>query len=88
MNNMKFSTKITLVILGVSLISMVAISVISYKELLNLSAYSQEINIQLGFYASGSSKNALVEQAETYMSRLAVSQATDYNDVLLSLYRR
>jgi sigma-B regulation protein RsbU (phosphoserine phosphatase) len=61
---------------------MIAISVISYTELLNLSGYSQDINVQLGFYASDNSKEALVKQAETYMSRLSSSKAAEYNAVL------
>jgi len=82
MKNLKFATKILLVILGVSIISMIAVSTISYTELLNLSGYSQTINIQLGFYASDSSRDALISQAESYMSRLAVSQAAECDSVL------
>ena len=82
MNNLKFATKILLVILGVSIISMIAVSTISYTELLNLSGYSQSINVQLGFFASDESKDALIDQAESYMSRLAVSQASECNSVL------
>jgi len=82
MKNLKFATKILLVILGVSIISMIAVSTISYTELLNLSGYSQTINIQLGFFASDGSRDALIGQAESYMSRLAVSQAAECNSVL------
>ena len=85
MNNLKFATKILLVILGVSLISMITVSTISYTELLHLSGYSQDVNIQLGFYASDNSKGALVQQAEAYMSRLAASQAADCDGVLLAI---
>ena len=61
---MKFATKILFVILGVSLISIFTASAISYRELLSISGYSQDVNIQLGFYASDSSKDALIKQAE------------------------
>ncbi|MDR2953161.1 MAG: SpoIIE family protein phosphatase, partial [Treponema sp.] len=82
MNKLKFATKILLIILGVSIFPMIAISVISYTELLNLSGYSQDVNVQLGFYASDTSKDALIGQAESYLSRLSASQAADYNKVL------
>ena len=85
MRNLKFATKLLLVILSVSIISMIAVSTISYTELLNLSGYSQDVNIQLGFYASDNSKEALIKQAEAYMSRLSSSQAAECNEVLVRI---
>ncbi|MCL2456685.1 MAG: hypothetical protein FWD19_03970, partial [Defluviitaleaceae bacterium] len=85
MKNLKFATKLLLVILCVSIVSMIAVSTISYTELLNLSGYSQDVNVQLGFYASDNSKQALIDQAESYMIRLAASQAAECNETLLKI---
>ena len=85
MKNLKFATKLLLVILSVSIVSMIAVSTVSYTELLNLSGYSQDVNVQLGFYASDNSKEALILQAESYMIRLAASQAAECNETLLNI---
>ncbi|MCL2108440.1 MAG: SpoIIE family protein phosphatase [Oscillospiraceae bacterium] len=77
MKNLKFATKLLLVILSISLASVITVSTISYTELLNLSEYSQDVNIRLGFYASDNSKSALIEQAEAYMAQLSSSQAAE-----------
>ena len=82
MKNLKFVTKLLLVILGISLVSVIVISAISYAGLLNLSKYSQDANVQLGFYASENSRNALIEQAEAFLMRLAVSEASACDAVL------
>ncbi|MCL2663465.1 MAG: SpoIIE family protein phosphatase [Oscillospiraceae bacterium] len=87
MKNLKFATKLLLVILSISIVSMIAVSTISYTELLNLSGYSQDANVQLGFYASDNSKQALIDQAESYMIRLALSQAAECNETLLMIQR-
>jgi sigma-B regulation protein RsbU (phosphoserine phosphatase) len=85
LKNLKFATKLLFVILSISLVSVIVVSVIAYTELLNLSDYSQDVNIQLGFYASGGSKDALIEQAEAYMSRLSASQAAVCNATLAKI---
>ena len=79
---MKFATKLLLVVLSISMISKIAVAVISYNELMNLSGFSQDINTHLGFFASGSSRNALIEQAESYLERLSAAQAADCNSTL------
>ena len=85
MRNLKFSTKLLLVILGISLASMIIVSTISYTELLNLSEHSQDATTQLGFYASDNSKSALIDQAEAYMTRLAASQAAECDATLAKI---
>ena len=82
MKNLKFTTKLLLVILSIALASVITVSTISYTELLNLSEYSQDMNIQLGFYASDHSAVALIEQSEAYMTRLSESQAAQCNATL------
>ncbi|MCL2343307.1 MAG: SpoIIE family protein phosphatase, partial [Firmicutes bacterium] len=83
--NLKFATRLLLVILAISLASTMIVSTIAYTELLNLSGYSQDVNTQLGFYASDSSKTALVEQAEAFMTRLAASQAAECDATLAKI---
>ncbi|MCL2096718.1 MAG: SpoIIE family protein phosphatase [Oscillospiraceae bacterium] len=85
MKNLKFATKLLLVILSTSLASVIVVSTISYTELLNLSEYSQDANIRLGFYASDNSKDALIEQAESYMERLSASQAAECDATLAKI---
>jgi len=79
----KFAAKLKLIILSVSIISMTAIFITSYNGLLRVSKYSRDINEQLGGRAAGDSKDALIEQAEYYLSRLSKSQADGYNAILL-----
>jgi len=83
MNFFKFATKLKLIILSVSIISMVAIFSVSYNGLLRVSKYSGDINEQLGGRAASDSKDALIDQAEYYLSRLSKSQADGYNAILL-----
>ena len=50
--NVRIGTRILIVILGIASISLLVISVISYTEMLNLTKYSQDANIELGITAS------------------------------------
>ena len=85
MRNLKFATKLLLVILCIALASVIIVSTISYTELLSLSKYSQEANMSLGFYASDNSKDALIAQAEAYMARLSVSNAAECDATLAKI---
>jgi len=82
MKNLKFATKFLLVILGVSIISLAAIMIVSYAALRNQAEYSQKVNSQLGVYASESSRDALIRQAESYLSRLSHVKADKCNETL------
>ena len=82
MKNLKFSTKLLLIVLAISLASVIIVSTISYTELLNLSGHAQDANIQLGFYASDNSREALIQQAETYIVRLASAKAAECDATL------
>ncbi|MDR2053626.1 MAG: SpoIIE family protein phosphatase [Treponema sp.] len=77
--NIKIGTKILCVVLTVSLLTLVVISIISYTQMLNLTKYSQDANIQLGITASEQSRIALLRQAEDYLQKIAVEQAMGIN---------
>lgn len=83
MKNLKIGTKILLVILAVSLVSLFVIATLSYTEMLNLTQYSTDANSRLGFSASEKSKTALKEQAEEYITKIANEQALK-SDAILS----
>lgn len=73
--NLKIGTKILMVILAVSLVSLFVISTVSYTEMLNLTQYSTDANTRLGLSASEKSKSALKSQAEEYITKIANEQA-------------
>lgn len=73
--NIKIGTKILLVILLVSVASLLLVAGISYTQMLNLTKYSQDANIQLGITASEKSKSALIAQAEDYLRNIVQKQA-------------
>ncbi|MCL2281761.1 MAG: SpoIIE family protein phosphatase [Fibromonadales bacterium] len=75
MKKIRFATKLFAIILCVSLLSMSAVSAFLYTELLDLSDYSQKVNIALGFSASDKSEKALIKQAESYLSQLSISKS-------------
>jgi sigma-B regulation protein RsbU (phosphoserine phosphatase) len=77
--NIKIGTKILCVVLVVSLLTLVIISIISYTQMLNLTKYSQDANIQLGITASEQSRIALLSQAEDYLQKIATEQAIGIN---------
>jgi sigma-B regulation protein RsbU (phosphoserine phosphatase) len=77
--NIKIGTKILCVVLVVSLLTLVIISIISYTQMLNLTKYSQDANIQLGITASEQSRIALLSQAEDYLQKIAAEQAMEIN---------
>jgi sigma-B regulation protein RsbU (phosphoserine phosphatase) len=82
LRNVKIGTKILVVILVISLLTLLIISVISYTQMLNLTKFSQDANIQLGITASDKSRDALLAQAESYMQNIAVEQSGGANAIL------
>ncbi|MDR0550925.1 MAG: SpoIIE family protein phosphatase [Spirochaetaceae bacterium] len=80
--NIKIGVKILFVVLFVSLFTLSIISVISYTQMLNLTKYSQDANIQLGITASLESKNALLNQTKEYMKNIVNEQAESSNAAL------
>jgi sigma-B regulation protein RsbU (phosphoserine phosphatase) len=79
MSRLRFATRLLLVIACVAIVSMGVSFAISYHDTANLSSYSRGVNGQLGDVASKRSKSALIEQAESYLVRLASAQANRYN---------
>lgn len=80
--NINIGTKILIVLLATALGALLAIALISYTEMLNLTRYSQDANINLGMTASEKSRKALLDQAEEYLAKIAVEQAGNSNAVL------
>jgi sigma-B regulation protein RsbU (phosphoserine phosphatase) len=80
--NIKIGTKILCIVLFVSLLTLIIISIISYTQMLNLTKYSQDANIQLGITASEQSRTALLDQAEEYLQKIATEQAAEINATL------
>jgi sigma-B regulation protein RsbU (phosphoserine phosphatase) len=72
-------------VLFVSLLTLVIISIISYTQMLNLTKYSQDANIQLGITASEQSRTALLGQAEEYLQKIASEQAAEMNTNLVQI---
>jgi sigma-B regulation protein RsbU (phosphoserine phosphatase) len=83
--NIKIGTKILCVVLFVSLLTLTIISIISYTQMLNLTKYSQDANIQLGITASERSRTALLDQAEDYLQKIATEQAAEINASLAQI---
>ena len=81
-SNMKIGTKILMVMLATALGALLLISVISYVEMLNLTKYSENANVQLGVTASEESSDALLNQADEYLTKVVRGQAS-YNDGIL-----
>jgi sigma-B regulation protein RsbU (phosphoserine phosphatase) len=73
--NIKIGTKILCVVLIISLFTLLLIAFISYSQMLNLTKYSQDANIQLGLTASERSRSALISQAEEYLENISLKQA-------------
>lgn len=84
--NMKIGIKILCVILATSLLTLLVISVISYTQMLNLTKYSQDANIQLGITASDKSKDALLSQSENYLLNIAAEQTAATNAMLSQVH--
>ncbi len=84
--NMKIGIKILCVILITSLLTLMVISVISYTQMLNLTKYSQDANIQLGITASEKSKDALLSQSENYLLNIAAEQTAATNAMLSQVH--
>lgn len=83
--NLRIGTKILVVMLLTSLTALLSISFISYTEMLRLTQYSQNANIQLGITSSSQSQKALLDQAETYLAKIAEEQANNINAVLYQI---
>jgi sigma-B regulation protein RsbU (phosphoserine phosphatase) len=84
--NMKIGIKILCVILVTSLLTLLVVSVISYTQMLNLTKYSQDANIQLGITASDKSKDALLSQSENYLLNIATEQTAATNAMLSQVH--
>lgn len=84
--NVKIGIKILIVILATSLLTLLVISVISYSQMLNLTKYSQDANIQLGLTASEKSKDALLSQSEDYLLNIAAEQTAATNAMLSQVH--
>lgn len=82
LRNVKIGTKILVIMLTTTLSALLIIALISYIQMLNLTKYSQAANINLGVTASEKSRQALLDQAEEYLSKIAVEQAGNSNAVL------
>ncbi len=80
--DLRIGTKILVIILFTSLTALLSISIISYTEMLNLTQYSQNANIQLGITSSTKSQEALLSQAEAFLKKIAIEQANNINAVL------
>ncbi|MDA8123720.1 MAG: SpoIIE family protein phosphatase [Deltaproteobacteria bacterium] len=82
LRNVKIGTKILVVMLATALGALLVIATISYKEMLNLTKYSQEANVGLGLTASDKSRQALLDQAEAYLLKIVAEQAGNSNAAL------
>ncbi len=83
--NLRIGTKMLVIILFISLSVLLAISAISYTEMLNLTTYSQNANIKLGKTSAIESQKALLSQAENYLQRIASEQASNINGILTQI---
>jgi sigma-B regulation protein RsbU (phosphoserine phosphatase) len=83
--NIKIGTKILFIVLFVSLLTLVIISMVSYTQMLNLTKYSEDVNIQLGITASEESRTALLNQVEEYLAKITVEQAAKINTSLAGI---
>ncbi|MDR2494039.1 MAG: SpoIIE family protein phosphatase [Spirochaetaceae bacterium] len=73
--NVKIAAKIFFMVLFISLFTLLLITVISYTQMLGLTKYSQDANIQLGITSSRRSRDALIRQAQEYLDNIAAKQA-------------
>lgn len=80
--NMKIGIKILLVILLMSLGTLLIISVNSYLQMMKLTNEFQRVNTTLGNTASEDSKQALQEQMEDSLGKIAQKQAQISNERL------
>lgn len=80
--NMKIGIKILLVILLMSLGTLLIISVNSYLQMMRLTNEFQRVNTTLGNTASEDSKQALQEQMEDSLGKIAQKQARISNEKL------
>lgn len=82
-NSMKIGNKILSIMLITSMGALLTIVTISYSEMLHLSRYSENANMQLGVTVSKESEDALLGQANMFLKKLAVEQAAS-SDATLS----
>ncbi len=85
--NMKISVKILLVIIIMSLGSLLFLFGASYYFMNNMVDEFEQTNITLGLNSSEISKNALLAQAEDYLSRLVEKQAQAANESFYAVNR-
>ena len=85
--NMKIGVKILLVVLVMSLGTLLVVFTNSYMSMGSLSDEFQRTNITLGLTASDNSREALQDQAEEYLGRIAQKQAQYSNMQLQEISR-
>lgn len=76
LKNMKITAKILLLILGITLSTLVIVSVLSYNQLLSTTAYLGGENVNLGLTSSNRSKQALLDQAEQYLGQIGETRTS------------
>ena len=75
MPRFRINTKILLTLLGLSLISLISFAYDAFTNMKRLGHYALESNTSLGERAVNDSKNALIDEAEKDLLRLAKDQA-------------
>lgn len=76
-------SKILILVLGISLVSLVASAYISYDAMKNLGYYALDSSVDLGNSAANDSQSALEKQTSEYLLRVARDQA-DISDSILT----
>ncbi len=77
----RIKTKILLILLGLSLISLISFAYIAYGNMRKLGDYALQSNRNLGAKAVDDSKNALIKEAEENLLLLTKSQADVSNAI-------
>lgn len=85
LKNMKITAKLLVLVLAITLGTLVTVSVMSYKELLNTTTYLSGENANLGLTASSQSKQALLSQSEEYLVKITNAQAESTNNILAGI---
>ncbi len=78
--NFKIKTKILMLVLGVSLLSLILFLIMSYSGMMQQGDYALNQTSKLGRQAAEESREALEEQTERDLMNLVISQARSSND--------
>lgn len=81
-NNLKIGAKILIVMLITSMGALMAIAVISFSQMLDLTHYAGNANAVLGSTSAQESETALLDQAEDYLNKVVTEKAAFYNSTL------